>query len=314
MERAWEKSTHRLPYLRLRKDRGESAGRVALLLVGELRTLEFCLKRQLSKIQSAKSVHIFLATWDRTKPSIRQNLSNSSIVHVTANAKDELVEVDDLKTRFPIIDEISVVSQSETEDYHTAVSRSISSQSDLISLLDTQEQGISRGITEEYVFRDIYVTLNQLFLLERAAYMMTTYETSHSVQFDYVIRSRPDILFTKEVVWPNDNELIVDCLKSSRRRKGNLFDGFFISPRNFFMDIAILYQKYVDVAESQKLSSSYGYDYSVVYGPLEFLYNKRVGKNIYDGFLVNENFIRSTYASLPDLHLVDARLGVKIVR
>lgn len=284
------------PFIRIRKVRPKTVGRVALLLAGEVRTLDYCLKRQLEKIDSADSIHVFLATWDRTTPSHRQGISNhnSSIIRADDQQKPGKVTLEDLKTRFPKIDSVSVFCQAETQENHT-------------SLL---KEGYGFEEKENHVNGKVYLTLNQLFLLENAIRMMQAQEATQAAQFDYVIRSRPDIIFKRKVLWPSDNELILDCLKPTRRRYGALFDGFFISPRMHVEKLSVLYNDYVGLAARSELLQTFSYDYCVKYGLLELLYHKTVN----DGFLVCENFIRFTYAQVPALDMVDGRLSVKLVR
>ena len=269
---------------------------MALLLAGEIRTLDYCLQRQLDKISSTDRVHVFLSTWDSSMPSVRQNFRswNPSIIRTGKQQELEFITPEDIKARFPRIDSISVLSQSATHELHDSLSKGTGPS-------DEAPEQVNAGV---------YVTLNQLLLLGNAITMMQAQEDLQSARFDYVIRSRPDIVFKRKILWPCEDELILDCLKPTRRSYGGLFDGFFVCSRNHLEKIGLLYDDYAAIAAHKALRRTFDYAYAVKYGFLEVLYQKSVS----DSFMTNEDYVRSTYAHLSDLQLVDARIGVKLVR
>lgn len=303
-----KKSSLCSPFVRIARIRPGSVGRVALLLVGEVRTLEFCLKRQLEKIQGAASVHVFLATWDKTKPSIREAPKtvfeawrNPSVIRADFTQQDVTVNESDLRARYPQIEEVKVINQEAVVQDHHNLAQSVALDEELANKTRT---------TPEFKYRDVFVTLNQFYLLEKTITLMLAAETETGRVFDYVIRSRPDIVFNRKILWPLDGELIIDCLKSTRRSKGAIFDGFFVSPRHDVEVITMLYQQYVDLLNKKDFLQAFEYTYHVKIGAIELLYKRLLGPAL----LVNETEVRRNYAALPDLDLVDARLGVRIVR
>ena len=174
MKHVRKKSTLRSPFVSIRKARPRQAGRVALLLAGEIRTLDYCLQRQLDKISSTDRVHVFLSTWDRSMPSVRQNFRswNPSIIRTGKQQELEFITPEDIKARFPRIDSISVLSQSATHELHDSLSKGTGPS-------DEAPEQVNAGV---------YVTLNQLLLLGNAITMMQAQEDLQSARFDYVVR------------------------------------------------------------------------------------------------------------------------------
>ena len=277
--------------------------KIAVLIVGELRTIKYCFQNLIKTHFLTKNTEFFISTWDETSPSKRASKLNSGIKKTKFDLGNTLVTKAEILSLFPQVQNVSIYPKAKIYNMHT----------EIINKLNLYDICEATKVPFDKIQYDILVTLNQLYLLNAASGNMKDVEKNSGKAFEYVVRTRPDLICRKKLTLPLPGQMIVDSLKRSRRRAGKLFDGYYVVNRINSDTINESYHSYNIQLQQQKLFSSYVTEFTTMglWGPYSTKIPTIDGSK--SALLVHEGYYRYII-SLTSLTLMDANVGIKIVR
>jgi hypothetical protein len=280
--------------------------KIAVLLIGEVRTMEYCFPRLQDAFKGQHSVTYSLTTWNVRGSSFRKgNQRRSFTKDIGETNAQERLATSDLAIQFPELSHLTLLDKDKIDQEHTAISELA-----VAGLKSTP--WILRHRQE--AFMDIFTTLNQLYL-SKLAYETTQAEERRSgTPFDIVVRARPDIVLSKKMAWPSQNQIVVDCLSRSRRQKLNLFDGFFAGRLDLIEPLLNGYDGYRRLLENKEFYKAYSQALWIEQFGVKVKYYREISSEDTDGFLRNETFFRQQIAAIKDLEIIDKKLKVRLVR
>lgn len=280
--------------------------KIAVLLIGEVRTLDYCFPRLQDAFEGQHSITYSLTTWNERGASFRKgNQRRSFTKDIGDNNAQESLTPSGLAKQFPALSHLTVLDKNKIDQEHKAISE-----------LAVQGLKPTPWVTKyrEAAFMDIFVTLNQLYLSKLAYETVRAEECKSGTPFDIVVRARPDIILSKKMAWPDQNQIIVDCLSRSRRRRLNIFDGFFAGHLDVIEPLLNGYDRYRDQLENKEFYAAYRQAISVEHFGFRMNYFREISADDTDGFLRNETLFRQQVAAINNIEKIDKKLNARLVR
>ena len=268
--------------------------------------MEYCFPRLQHAFKGEHSVTYSLTTWNERGSSFRKgNQRRSFTKDIGETSAQERLAASDLTIRFPELSHLTVLDKDKIGHEHISVSE--------LAVAGLKSTPWFLRHRQE-PFMDIFVTLNQLYL-SKLAYETTRAEERRSgTPFDIVVRARPDIILSKKMAWPGQNQIVVDCLSWSRRRHLHFFDGFFAGRLDHIEPLLNGYDTYRQLLEKKEFFKAYSQALSIEQFGVKVKYSKEIFAEDTDGFLRNETFFRQQVAAIKNLEIIDKKLKVRLVR
>lgn len=280
--------------------------KIAVLLNGDLRTMEYCFPRLKKALPKNHIYSYTLTTTDIRGSSTHKAKKKSFSEDIGRTDGVELLDANKLQILFPEITHIEVLEKKSMDEKHKAISK--------IAAASINPSFFTRKYRKENALYDIFVTLNQLLLNKKSYLALLAAEKANEEEFDIILRTRPDIYPKHNISWPNKDQILVDCLSGSRRRQLNAFDGFFAGSHAAVGSLLNGYDEYLKLLESGELMQSYCKEISFERLGFKTSFSRQIHIEDRNSFLRNESFFRKKISDLNAYEAVDRKLGIKLVR
>jgi hypothetical protein len=279
---------------------------IAVILAGQVRTMDYCLPKLRGSFDGPHTTSYFMSTWDNNEHSAHHGLTNSSTIYKPSSAGPS-----QMNARF-LQDEKFQFADFTIEDFDALTAKHQKVAEETISIIPQDQK--DKAHKNELESKALVIALNQLYLLKKGYELVRKFEKTNGLNFDIIVRARPDIIFKNRIVWPNSGEIVTDCLRFSRRRKHFLFDGYFAGAPSDVAPVLNGYDAYFKQLECKVFFAPYISKLKIRWPFGHTSHRRLMGSNGRHSVLRSERFCRYLLAQQKDCVKIDTRVGVKIVR
>jgi len=283
------------------KSRQTAGLRIAVILSGELRTLDYCLPKLAKSFSGPHETHFFLSTWDQNRPASVVGSKNIFIRGIESPEKlvAETINSQTVKFTGSTIEKYDIITQK-----HLHIAEEVS--------FNIPLQIKDRAFEYATCAHAIMVTLNQWYLLKKGFELVQNFQKNE--KYDIIVRARPDIILAKPVIWPKLGEIFSDCLRLSRRRKHFLFDGYFVGS---YVDMAPIlngYDYFLEILALKEFFPIYTSKMKIQWALGKTVHRRTMGSKGRRSILESEHFYRYLLAQQKNCTIIDSRVHAEMVR
>jgi len=275
--------------------------RVAVLLSGELRTVNYCLPKLFKTFSGPHETHFFLSTWDQSTPADRTGSKNIFVENKYDFNTSPKSFIDNRRAEFC---GTTVEPYGSVTAEHMRIANEISAK-------------IPQEIKDKaYPYATsphaIMITLNQWYLIKKGYELIQNFHKTQKI--DIIVRARPDIILRKPMVWPNSKEIVSDCLRLSRRGKHYLFDGYFAGYHAEISPLLKGYDFFLKQLALQNFCPTYISNMKINWPFGQTSHQRRMGSQGRRSILESEHFYRYLLAQQTNCAIIDSRVNAEMVR